>query len=88
MIVIAESILAENYICVVRISGYFISFSYSILFSLKIFFKFNDDIKHISDIDIVDDDVWFDSNIFFYISDQLIYVFLIIDILIAQLPIG
>lgn len=88
VIIIAESVFAENGICVVRISGYFVSFSDPILFSLKIFFEFEDDIEHISDIDIVDDDMRFDASIFFYDSHHLIDILLVVDIFVAQLPIG
>ena len=88
MIVVAESIFAEDHIQIVRISGDLVSFPYSILFSLEIFFEFEDDVKHITDIDVIDDDMWFNSDILFDESNHLIHIFLVADILVAQLSIG
>lgn len=88
MIVITKSVFTEDGVRIVRISGNLVSFSDSVLFSLKIFFKIENDIESIGDIDVVDDDMWFDSDIFFYIPYQLIDIFFVIDILIAQLPIS
>ena len=88
MIVMTESVFTENHIDILRISVDLISFPYPVLFPLEILFEFEDDVEHIADIDIVDDDMRFDSDIFFDVSDHLIHVFLIPDILIAQLPIG
>jgi len=87
MIVVTESVFAENHIDVVRISVDLISFSYSVLFPLEVLFEFEDDVEHISDVDIVDDDMRFESDILFDVPDHLIHVFFVIDILIAQLPV-
>jgi len=88
MIIITKTIFTENHIYIMRISGNLVSFSYSVLFSLKIFFECEDDVKHITNIDIVDDDMWFESDILFNNSDHLIDILFIINILIAQLSIG
>lgn len=88
MIVITKSVFTEDGVRIVRISGNLVSFSDSVLFSLKIFFKIENDIESIGDIDVVDDDMWFDSDIFFDDSYHLIYIIFIVDIFVAQLPIG
>jgi hypothetical protein len=88
VIVMTESVFAEDHIDILRISVNLVSFSYPILFPLKIFFEFEDDIEHITDIDVVDDDMRFDSDILFYVPDHLIDVVLVSYILVAQLPVG
>ena len=88
MIVMTKSIFTEDCLSIMRIAVDLISFPDPILFSLEILFKFEDDIKHIPDIDIIDHDMWFDSDIFFDISDELIDVVFIVDIFVAELSIG
>lgn len=88
MIVVAESVLAEDHVRIMRISVDLVSFPYPVLLPLEIFFEFEDDVEHIRHVDVVDHDMRFDSDILFDVPDHLVHVFLIIDILIAQLPIG
>ena len=88
MIVVTESVFAEDHINILRISVDLVSFPYPVLFPLEILFEFEDDVEHIADIDIVDYDMRFDSDILLYVPDELIDVVFVIDILIAQLPVG
>lgn len=88
MIIMTEAVLAKDDIGIVGIAVDLVSFPYPVLFPLEFLFEFQDNIEHIANVDVVDDNMWLDSDVFLDDPDHLINVVLVIDIFVAQLPIG